>query len=92
MRIQELDRCYKKEKDQLNKFDLDDNDGAEPKWIEMAVELFLSLLSHDTYLLRQLISRMFPHLCQHLTAQATFQILQVLFCSVPTFEYLSEGN
>lgn len=82
---QELDRCYKKEKAIVNKRrehggdgDQDANDSAQPEWIEMTVELFLTLLSHDTYLLRQLIARMFPQLCQHLTAQATFQILQVL--------------
>lgn len=54
-----------------------DDDDSEPKWIEIAVELFLSLLSRDTFLLRQLISRIFPHLCPYLTAQSSFQILQV---------------
>lgn len=80
--LQELDRCYKKEKLQFEEIKRNESanflkTNSEPKWIEIAIELLLSLLSHDTYLLRQLISRIFPHLCPYLTAQATFQILQV---------------
>jgi len=39
----------------------------------------LSLLARESYLLRQLISRLFSHLCSELTPQASHQILQVCF-------------
>lgn len=52
----------------------------EPNWVEVVIELMLSLLARESYLLRQLISRMFSHLCSELTPQASHQILQVCQC------------
>jgi len=42
----------------------------------------LSLLARESYLLRQLISRVFSHLCSELTPQASHQILQVCYSSL----------
>lgn len=50
----------------------------EPVWIEVVVDLFLSLLSHNSHLLRSIIGCVFPYLCPHLTVTAIRQILDVL--------------
>lgn len=82
--LKELNKCYKKEKRQFDGLQCEEKrqkkhtEDPEPKWIDIAVELFLSLLSRDAFLLRQLISRIFPHFCPYLTAQASSQILEVL--------------
>ncbi|XP_044764201.1 rDNA transcriptional regulator pol5 [Coccinella septempunctata] len=71
--LEELFSCYerlKKKKDAENEND--------PAWIEVVVELFLSLLSHNSSLLRKVVNCVFPHLCQYLNATAVHQILSVL--------------
>lgn len=50
----------------------------EPVWIEVVVDLFLSLLSHNSHLLRSVIGCVFPYLCPHLTITGIRQILDVL--------------
>lgn len=67
-----MQNCY-----EHHKTDKDDKEKDEPNWVEVVVELMLSLLSRESYLLRQLISRVFSHLCSELTPQASHQILQV---------------
>lgn len=49
----------------------------------------LSLLARESYLLRQLISRIFSHLCSELTPQASHQILQVNYSSLFIFLYMT---
>jgi len=49
----------------------------------------LSLLARESYLLRQLISRVFSHLCSELTPQASHQILQVCCCFFSLFMSLN---
>jgi DNA polymerase phi len=53
-------------------------DDGEPDWIEVIVDLFLSLLSHDSSLLRSLVAHVFPRLSKHVTPTAFNQILTVL--------------
>lgn len=53
-------------------------ENGEPHWVEVAVDLLLSLLSHNSHLLRSLAGCVFPHLCMHLTPTALHQILDVL--------------
>lgn len=48
----------------------------------------LSLLARESYLLRQLISRIFSHLCSELTPQASHQILQVCVFNIFMFRYI----
>lgn len=74
-----MQNCYKHH---IN--DNDNEEKDEPNWVEVVVELMLSLLARESYLLRQLISRMFSHLCSELTPQASHQILQV--CLIPIFD------
>ncbi|VVC26651.1 Armadillo-type fold,DNA polymerase V,Armadillo-like helical [Cinara cedri] len=71
--LEELQNCY--EHHTINK---DDEEKDEPNWVEVVVELMLSLLARESYLLRQLISRVFSHLCSEITPQASHQILQIL--------------
>ncbi|XP_050437310.1 uncharacterized protein LOC126843678 [Adelges cooleyi] len=72
--LEELQNCYEHHKKDNGEDDVDD----QPNWVEVVVELMLSLLAKESYLLRQLITRIFSHLCSELTPQASHQILQVL--------------
>lgn len=71
--LQELQNCYEHHTN-----DIENEKKDELNWVEVVVELMLSLLARESYLLRQLISRIFSHLCSELTPQASHQILQVL--------------
>ncbi|XP_026809583.1 rDNA transcriptional regulator pol5-like isoform X2 [Rhopalosiphum maidis] len=71
--LQELQNCYEHHTN-----DIENEVKDELNWVEVVVELMLSLLARESYLLRQLISRIFSHLCSELTPQASHQILQVL--------------
>ncbi|XP_050532130.1 uncharacterized protein LOC126900458 [Daktulosphaira vitifoliae] len=71
--LEELKSCYEHHKTEKS-----DETEDEPHWVEVVVELMLSLLAKESYLLRQLITRIFSHLCSELTPQASHQILQVL--------------
>lgn len=70
--LEELFSCYERVKKKNKE---NEND---PAWIEVVVELFLSLLSHNSSLLRKVVNCVFPHLCQYLNATAVHQILSVL--------------
>ncbi|GLH00982.1 Myb-binding protein 1A [Gryllus bimaculatus] len=62
------------DKKQTNK----NSEDNEPYWVEVIVDLLLSLLSHSSHLLRNIVVVIFPYLCSHLTPAAVNQILQVL--------------
>ncbi|KAK9872008.1 hypothetical protein WA026_015254 [Henosepilachna vigintioctopunctata] len=70
--LEELFSCYERIK---KKNSQNDND---PSWIEVVVELMLSLLSHNSHLLRKIINCVFPSLCHYLNATNIHQILSVL--------------
>ncbi|CAB0035357.1 unnamed protein product [Trichogramma brassicae] len=71
--IDDLQSCY----DHVRNSRKQANDD-EPEWVEVVIDLILSLLSHKSHLLRSLVSCVFPHICPHLNAQAMSQILKVL--------------
>lgn len=50
----------------------------EPEWIEVVVDLFLTLLSQESHLLRNVIRHVFPQLCSQMTVSAIHQILSLL--------------
>lgn len=70
-----MQNCYEHHKSDNQENENND----ELHWVEVVVELMLSLLARESYLLRQLISRIFSHLCPELTPQASHQILQVCY-------------
>lgn len=74
--INELHSCYDhlREKKKRRSTVADD----EPEWVEVVVDLLLSLLSRQSHLLRSLVGCVFPHICPHLTANAIHQILAIL--------------
>lgn len=82
--INELFACYKKSrksrKDSVTSLDetTTEDDQNEPLWIEVVVDLFLNLLSHNSHLLRHMVNCVFPHLCQYMSVTAVHQILAVL--------------
>lgn len=79
MSINELQCCYErlnktsKAHKRLNNTDTEE----EPEWIEVVVDLLLSLLSKNDHLLRSLVGCVFPHICPYLTSSAVYQILAV---------------
>lgn len=81
--LKELFSCYervrKNRKNSLNDTEVNETENSEdPLWIEVVVDLFLNLLSHNSHLLRSVIGNVFPHLCGYLNATAIHQILSVL--------------
>lgn len=79
MSINELQCCYERliKKPKGHK-KLDDTPAQEePQWVEVIVDLLLSLLSRNNHLLRSLVDSVFPHICPYLTPSAVYQILAV---------------
>ena len=54
------------------------NTENEPDWIDVVVDLFLTLLSQESHLLRNVIRHVFPHLCSQMTVTSFHQILSLL--------------
>ncbi|XP_066251995.1 myb-binding protein 1A [Euwallacea similis] len=50
----------------------------DPYWLEVVVDLFLNLLSHNSHLLRSIMNSVFPHLCQYMNSTTLHQIVSVL--------------
>ncbi|XP_006899860.1 PREDICTED: myb-binding protein 1A [Elephantulus edwardii] len=50
----------------------------EPPWVEVLVEILLSLLAQPSHLMRQVARTVFGHVCSHLTPRALHLILDVL--------------
>lgn len=84
--LTELFNCYertKKEKsDRRNSKKSEESfaveNGDDPLWIEVVTDLFLSLLSHNSHLLRTVINSVYPHLCEYMTPTTIHQVLSVL--------------
>uniref|UniRef100_A0A8D8V6P7 Myb-binding protein 1A n=2 Tax=Cacopsylla melanoneura TaxID=428564 RepID=A0A8D8V6P7_9HEMI len=74
--IEELNHCYERFDEKQKKTSTVDSE--EPHWIEVVTELFLSLLSKESQLLRHLVGKVFKLLVPTLTVQTVQQILQVL--------------
>ncbi|XP_001603225.1 myb-binding protein 1A [Nasonia vitripennis] len=78
--VNELHSCHehlkaKKKSQKKNNSVVSDD---EPEWVEVVVDLLLSLLSRKSHLLRSLVGCVFPHICPHLTPSAIHQILAIL--------------
>lgn len=84
--LEEIESCYdhfaKENKSKKVKTQPMYNDGeivdVEPEWTEVLVDVFLSFLSRDSYLLRTVVQCVFRLLCEYLTPSAVGQILSVL--------------
>lgn len=81
MSINELQCCYERlnKKSKGHKKLNNTATGEEPEWVEVVVDLLLSLLSKDDHLFRSLVGCVFPHICPYLTPSAVHQILAVSF-------------
>lgn len=79
MSINELHSCYERLNKKSKKHKKPDTSlmEEEPEWVEVVVDLLLSLLSRNNHLLRSLVGCVFPHLCSHLTPSSVYQILAV---------------
>ncbi len=52
----------------------------EPHWVEVVVEILLSLLSQPSRLFRSVCKAVFSRICPHLTQEALSSILNVRDC------------
>lgn len=59
------------------KAESDGKEEVEPVWIEVAVDLILSLLSQNSSIPKNMLDMFFFHLCPHLTGPALGQITKV---------------
>lgn len=78
--IKEIHSCSERlSKSKSKKGKKNDNEGSEdePEWVEVIVDLLLSLLSRNNHLLRSMVKCVFPHMCAVLTAASIHQILSV---------------
>ncbi|XP_041971652.1 uncharacterized protein LOC121727737 [Aricia agestis] len=79
--IMELKSCYehykKGKKKQKNKKN-DSISEEEPEWIEVVIEVLLSILSVDSSVLRSVVQCVFRLLCENLTPTCMEQIVSVL--------------
>lgn len=57
----------------------------EPHWVEVVTDLFLSLLSQSSSMLRSIVTHVFSAMCPLMTENAVLSLVQVVDCS-------SEGN
>lgn len=80
MSINELQCCYERLSKTFKEHKkLKNVAEEEPEWIEVVVDLLLSLLSKNDHLLRSLVGCVFPHICPYLTPSAVYQILAVSY-------------
>nr|CAD7396183.1 unnamed protein product [Timema poppensis] len=73
--LQELHSCLNEIDTGNRKFD-ETNMEKEVQWVDVVVDLMLSLLSVNNHTLRIMINWVFPHLCPFLTPLALKQIIQ----------------
>ncbi|XP_043504476.1 myb-binding protein 1A-like protein [Polistes fuscatus] len=69
MSINELQSCYdrvKKKSKLNNNKKLED----EPEWVEVVIDLLLSLLSKNSHLMRSLVTCVFPHICPYIVSMS----------------------
>ncbi|XP_069699003.1 uncharacterized protein Mybbp1A [Periplaneta americana] len=87
--LEELHSCFqraeneqkekkKKKKRKHSKEENKDEEEEEPVWVEVAVDLILSLLSQNSSIPRNMLDLFFFHLCPYLTGPALGQITQIL--------------
>lgn len=79
--INELHSCFEhfKAKNKSSKKKISKvQETEELEWVEVVVDLLLSLLSRNSHLLRSLVGCVFPHICPYLTNNAIHQILSIL--------------
>ncbi|XP_017307203.2 myb-binding protein 1A-like protein isoform X2 [Ictalurus punctatus] len=68
----------KKSKKKKQKKSDADSEGAEPHWVEVVVEILLSLLAQPSRLIRSVCKTAFSRVCPYLTQPALTAILNVL--------------
>lgn len=81
MSVNELQCCYERSIKKSKKRKKLNNATAEeePEWVEVVVDLLLSLLSRDNHLLRSIVRCVFPHISPYLTPSAVYQIITVSY-------------
>ncbi|XP_030847614.1 myb-binding protein 1A-like protein isoform X2 [Strongylocentrotus purpuratus] len=73
--LQDLQSCYKRSQQKRRSVKKDQD---EPEWVEVIVEILLSLLSKPSHLLRTVVDIAFKMVCPHMTQPALQQLLDVL--------------
>ncbi|KAM4843480.1 myb-binding protein 1A [Thomomys bottae] len=77
--LADIQTCIKKSTEQRTRRSRAKNaNPQEPPWVEVMVEILLSLLAQPSHLMRQVARNVFGHICSHLTSRALQLILKVL--------------
>ncbi|XP_073695834.1 myb-binding protein 1A-like protein [Garra rufa] len=74
--LNDLRTCMEKAKSKKKK--AQGSSAEEPHWVEVVVEILLSLLSQPSRLIRNVCKAVFSRICPHLTQEALSSILNVL--------------
>ncbi|XP_035690472.1 myb-binding protein 1A-like protein [Branchiostoma floridae] len=75
--LEEIQTCYEKATEKRRK-SLKKGEEDEPHWVEVVVEILLSLLSRPSHLLRTVVDNVFRAVCPQLTRKGLQLILDVL--------------
>uniref|UniRef100_A0A8C0ZY71 Myb-binding protein 1A n=1 Tax=Castor canadensis TaxID=51338 RepID=A0A8C0ZY71_CASCN len=74
----DIQACIKKSMEQKTRRSNKAINSQEPPWVEVMVEILLSLLAQPSHLMRQVARTVFGHICSHLTSRGLKLILDVL--------------
>lgn len=75
--LNDLQNCIKKAMDKKSSKNMLEGE-EEPLWVEVVVEILLSLFSQPSLLMRQVSKSVFARICPHMTKRALQLILDVL--------------
>ncbi|XP_054610863.1 myb-binding protein 1A-like protein isoform X2 [Dunckerocampus dactyliophorus] len=73
-----VDKAQEKTVKKKKKKQASEQEGAEPEWVEVLVDILLSLLSQPSRHIRQVCKTVFASICPHVTAAALAAVLDVL--------------
>uniref|UniRef100_A0A1A8EWS6 MYB binding protein (P160) 1a n=1 Tax=Nothobranchius korthausae TaxID=1143690 RepID=A0A1A8EWS6_9TELE len=76
--MKDLQNCVDKAQEKKTKKKKKKGETEEPEWVEVMVDILLSLLSQQNRLIRQVCKTVFSSICPHVTAAALTAILDVL--------------
>ena len=83
--LSDLHVCYDKAKSggsnpkkRKRESNTEDNQNAEPHWVEVVTDLMLSLLSQNRAVLRQVVNSVTAMLCPYITPKALMTIMEVI--------------
>ena len=75
--LQELHTCYGKATEKKRRRSTIVKISEEPEWVDVIVDLLMSLISQQSHLVRTVVNTVCTMLCPHLTRESLQLILEV---------------